>query len=375
VTQGYANDYILQVPRVLSDEGAGFSRPGLGFPRIISIVLLTRLAIAILTVTAAAAQTAAPGRGVEILRATGGLPAHIAESFDEPIGFAEATTGQSIVLDRRAHVVYIIDAAKKAATKLIQIGYEQGKILGPGVLALAPNDIFAVADAPNRVERIQFFGLDGTIVGGFLLESRSANRLQVGPLTLNGVGSMSFSGRTFLLNQAEAGSLITELDSNGHVIRRVGVLRPTGYEADRDLHIALNLGLPLTDPSGGYYFVFQTGVPIIRKYNATGGLVFERHIEGPELDSDIQNLPSTWPRRPSDRLPLVPPLVRTAAVDRSGRLWVSLSGPYTYVYDGRGEKIRTVQFYAAGLLSPASLFFTADNRLLVTPGCYEFSAK
>jgi len=41
-------------------------------------------------------------------------------------------------------------------------------------------------------------------------------------------------------------------------------------------------------------------------------------------------------------------LVRTAAVDPSGRLWVSLVEPYTYVYDREGHKIRTVQFKAAG---------------------------
>jgi hypothetical protein len=42
------------------------------------------------------------------------------------------------------------------------------------------------------------------------------------------------------------------------------------------------------------------------------------------------------------------------------------------VYDAHGDKIRTIQFRAAGLIGPTSLFFTTDGRLLVTPGCYEF---
>jgi hypothetical protein len=46
--------------------------------------------------------------------------------------------------------------------------------------------------------------------------------------------------------------------------------------------------------------------------------------------------------------------------------------PYTYVYDAQGDKTRTVQFEAAGVLNPTSLFFTPQGRLLVTPGCYEF---
>ena len=47
----------------------------------------------------------------------------------------------------------------------------------------------------------------------------------------------------------------------------------------------------------------------------------------------------------------------------------SRSGPHTY--DTHGDKIRTVQCIAAGTSSRTSLFFTRDERLLVTPG-YEF---
>ena len=53
-------------------------------------------------------------------------------------------------------------------------------------------------------------------------------------------------------------------------------------------------------------------------------------------------------------------------------LWISLSVPFTYVYDADGEKRRTVQFRGAGDLRPSHLSFAADGRLLVTPGCYVF---
>jgi hypothetical protein len=312
---------------------------------------------------------------VDVIRSVGGLPAHIAASFDEPIGFVQATSGEYLVLDRRAHTVYIVDAKKSAAKKLVQIGFESGRILGPGVLAIGPNDLFAVADGPGKSERIQLFSLAGTWSGGFYLDTRVAERLVVGPIVLNGVGSMHYTGTSFLVNQPESGALISELNTQGHVVRRIGTLRTTGHEADADVHLALNVGIPLADPAGGYFFVFQTGVPVLRKYDASGTLVFERHLEGPELDADIRGLPTTWPRRTSDHLPIVPPLVRAAAVDHAGRVWVSFMQPYTYVYDARGEKIRTVQFQAAGTIAPTSLFFTADDRLLVTPGCYEFATK
>ena len=66
------------------------------------------------------------------------------------------------------------------------------------------------------------------------------------------------------------------------------------------------------------------------------------------------------------------PTIRTAAVDCDGHLWISFVEPITYEFDADGDKIRTVQFRAAGLLSPNSLFFQPGGRLLVTPGLYMF---
>src|SRR6185295_19806531 len=98
---------------------------------------------------------------------------------------------------------------------------------------------------------------------------------------------------------------------------------------------------------------------------------------GREVDDVMSKLPTTWPKRKTDEgeLPLVSPTIRTAAVDQRGRLWVSFVAPFTYVYDGDGDKTRTVQFRAAGLATPNSLFFGKNDRLLVTPGLFEFDAK
>ena len=80
-----------------------------------------------------------------------------------------------------------------------------------------------------------------------------------------------------------------------------------------ELHLALNSGIPLVDPTGGFYFVFQTGDPVFRKYDREGRLLFERHMQGRELDSALANLPTTWPTRKTDEgeLPLVQPTIRT----------------------------------------------------------------
>ena len=98
-------------------------------------------------------------------------------------------------------------------------------------------------------------------------------------------------------------------------------------------------------------------------------------MQGRDLDPIVAALPQRWPRRTVDarEAPLVPPIIRTAAVDPQGALWVSFVLPFTYVFDADGEKVRTVQFRAAGVVAPSSLSFPARNRLLITPGCYEFA--
>jgi len=192
---------------------------------------------------------------------------------------------------------------------------------------------------------------------------------------LNGIGSLQYTGTSILMSQPETGALITEYDLNGGVHRTFGRLRATGHEDDRELHLALNSGIPLVDPTGGFYFVFQTGEPVFQKYDAAGTLVFERRAQGREIDELVSNLPTKWPTRKTDdgEVPLVRPTIRTAAVDRAGNLWIAFVVPYTYVYDRDGDKARTVQFRATGIITPNSLFFGTNDRVLVTPGLYEFA--
>ena len=320
---------------------------------------------------AAVVQAPSPGR-VEILKAVNSLAPHVVGLFRDPIGFKQTASGEYYVFDRRGHTVYAVDAAGATATRLVQIGAEDGRLIEPSAFDVAFNGSFAVADAPNGRERVQIFDAGGIRTGGFLLPGRGASRVVLGTLALNGVGTLTFNGKLMLMSHPETGWLFTEYTLTGVPIRSVGQLRKTGHEADRDLHLALNAGIPVVDPNGGFYFVFMAGEPVFRKYDAKGGLVFERAIQGREVDSVVSATPDRWPGRAAGELPLVPPVVRTAAVDGSGRLWISFIQPITYVYDSSGEKIRTVQFRGAGLLAPSSLWFTGDGRLLVTPGCYEF---
>lgn len=322
--------------------------------------------------------TAPPPPRVDVLNATGGLPAHIAGAFQEPTSFQQAKSGRYYVFDRRAHAVFGIDPNADAPVKLIQIGGEAGRILQPSAFDLEPESSFVVADAPNNRERVQLFDGNGNRITGFTLPGRNTVRVTMGNMVVNGVGSLQYTGRSVLINQPETGSLITEYGMSGTPLRTIGMLRRTGHERDRDLHLALNVGLPVINPKGGFYFVFQTGIPMFQSYDAKGKLLFERHIEGPEVDPLIGAIPTSWPRRltPDGELPLVMPNVRAAAADRNGNLWISLVPPFTYVYDAYGDKKRTIQFKSVtGIIGPVGLSFSPDGHLLVAPGCYEFSPQ
>jgi hypothetical protein len=319
-----------------------------------------------------AAVRVSPG-SLDVLKAVNALAPHVTGLFRDPIGFKQTANGDYYVFDRRGHTVYAVDEAGTSAKKLVQIGAEDGRLIEPSAFDVAHNGSFAVADAPNGRERVQIFDAAGVRTGGFILPGRGASRVVLGSLSLSGVGTLAFTGRTLLMSHPESGWLMTEYALDGSPLRSIGQLRKTGHENDRDLHLAWNAGIPIATPDGGFYFVFMAGAPAFRKYDGKGTLIYERVIQGKEIDPLVESIPDRWPRRSAGELPLVSPMVRTAAVDRSGRLWVSFVIPFSYVFDAGGEKIRTVQFRGAGIVAPASLWFNEKGRILVTPGCYEFN--
>jgi hypothetical protein len=326
------------------------------------------------TLPLAAGLATAPSLPLDTLDAVGGLPAHVAGRFPDMADCEQTVAGQYFVFDRRSHAVFSVAPPYDTATELVQIGAEAGRLLRPSAFALGGDGSFVVVDAPNNMARVQVFLTGGANVGAFMLPTRDVPTMVFDNVSVSGIASVAYNGKSIFISQPELGALISEYTVDGRSSRSFGVLRPTGHEQDRALHLALNTGLPLINPRGGFYFVFIGGVPAFRKYDAAGRLLFERHIEGPEVDAYIAALPTEWPRRPTDDgvLPVVRQAIRAAAVDSEGSLWVSLTTPLTYVYDASGDKRRTVQFKAAGIVSPRSMFFTRDHRLLVTPGCYAF---
>jgi hypothetical protein len=314
---------------------------------------------------------------VEERRSVGGLAAHLASAFDEISACQLSPSGDYLIFDRRAHAVYTVPKGASAPNRIVQIGSEQGRIIRPSAFDSSADGSFVVADAPGDKQRLQFFFPTGAELGGFTLPGRGVPQITLGEHVLSGLSTLEYTGQTVLMSQPELGALVAEYLLTGTVLRMFGELRPTGQEKDLDVHRAMNVGITLLNPKGGYYFVFLSGVPMFRKYAADGTLVFERHIEGVEMDPYVARMPTAWPRRRSGsaELPLIPAMVRAAGVDGDGNLWISLMAPFTYVYDSGGDKRRTLQFRAAGIISATSFFFTRDRRVIITPGCYAFDAN
>ena len=337
-----------------------------------------RLLAAFLTPIAVLAAIAQPGprAEVETLTAVAALPAHIAGSFEQLTSCQQNAAGDYFIFDRRAHAVFVVTSGSESARKLITIGAEPGRLLDPSAFDLAADDTFVVADAPGGQPRVQVFLSTGSTVSGFRIAGRALPRITSGTLVLGGVAAVEYTGRSVFLSQPELGALIAEYALDGRPLRTFGVLRRTGQESDGGVHLAMNSGLIVVNPAGGYYFVFLAGDPVFRKYDASGRLVFERHIEGTELDAFVQGLPTTWARRKVDDgvIPVVMPSVHTAAADAAGNLWVATAAGVTYVYDAAGDKRRRVRFRGAGPLSPMAMSFTPKGGLLVAPGCYTFDA-
>jgi hypothetical protein len=342
------------------------------------LVLCSSLALAFVAAfPQSSRQQPSRQRSIETLQSIGGLPAHVAGGFTDISACARSSDGEYLVFDRRMHSVSSVSPPYEAARVLVQIGAEPGRLLHPSAFSLAPDGRFVVADAPGNKGRVQTFLTSGASLGGFTLAARDVPTLLFENFLQSGIASLAFTGRSIVISQPELGTLLSEYAMDGGVSRTFGALRPTGQEHDRDVHLALNTGLPIVNPRGGFYFVFLGGVPLFRKYDTDGALLFERHIEGPELDDYIRALPNSWPKRRTEagELPIVQPAIRAAAADAEGNLWVSLMTSVTYVYDSFGDKRRTLRFRGAGLVLPRGYFFTKEGTLLVAPGCYEFNTR
>src|SRR5690606_20258998 len=134
---------------------------------------------------------------------------------------------------------------------------------------------FVVADAPGLRPRVSVFTPDGRLFNYFEIAGLSRPRIAIGNVVLNGIASTRLLDDTVLFSLPEQGGLVSEYSIAGTPMRTFGELRPTGHEANLDVHLALNAALPVPAPDDHVYVVFLAGTPAFRKYTREGELVFE----------------------------------------------------------------------------------------------------
>ena len=210
--------------------------------------------VAAATVLIWTAGTAATvSQAVEVLRPTGGLPAHVVGAFGRPLAYQRTPAGDASVFDQRDHSVYRVSPDGNRVEAVVRVGHEARRIIQPRVFDLEPGGTFVVADEPSQQERIQIFNGRGQRLGGFTLPGRNVPRVILDGLVLSGVGSLDDAGRSILVNQPERGALVTSYGLAGTAIRTFDRLRDTGQEANRAVHLGLNTGVPIATSAGGSY--------------------------------------------------------------------------------------------------------------------------
>ena len=76
---------------------------------------------------------------LENLRPSRSLPPHVVGQFRDPSVFQQSTSGEYLIFDRGSQSVYRVDRQAESATEIVNIGPEEGHILGASAFDVGPN--------------------------------------------------------------------------------------------------------------------------------------------------------------------------------------------------------------------------------------------
>ena len=290
------------------------------------------------------------------LKSVAALPAHVAGQFEQ-LTACQQTAERRLFRLRSPRAFRLHRAAEPRAGAEAHRDRRRGRARAatrPRSISRG-DDTFVVADAPGGRPRIQIFTTSGSTIGGFYLQGRAVPRV-----TLRQPGAERHR-RDRVHRQVALRESARARRADRRVQRRRAdrcarsarcarpATRPTPTSTWRSTP-ADRLANPRPAAST------SSSLPACRSSASTtpsGRLVFERHIEGTELDEFIQGAAHHLEaRRTGDgEIPLVLPSVYAAAADAAGQ-----SVDLARRSDSRtsttpaGEKRRTVQFRAAGRL-------------------------
>jgi hypothetical protein len=177
----------------------------------------------------------------------------------------------------------------------------------------------------------------------------------LGELPLNNYEGLAVgSNNELYLGQPEEGHIITVYSSSGKKLRSFGQLKKFSemngtefVDKDEPFKFAINRVRLSTDSAGNLYVSF-TLTPLLQKYSPNGDLLFERRLEGPE----IERLKTAVQKRKYITSPVEGPADgRIIALDpvidpTTGNILVPLVDGSIYVADAEGKRVKFLRPHA-----------------------------
>lgn len=266
--------------------------------------------------------------------------------------------GLYVVSDRTRNSLLVINDRSEIQKEIAGIGSAPGRLFRPGYLDVASDGIIYVQDGGN--ERIQSFDLEGRYLGGFA--------------TTPFMGFAAGAGGEVFLGQPEKGRLVTVYSRDGKVLRSFGSLKKFSEvygsgsaDDDEKWRNAINRVKISVEPDGSVLVSFMMA-PLIQKYTREGVLVFERRLEGPEVDRLTQsalttegggNLTMSMDGFPEHVMAL-------EAVSLPGdEIDVALTDGSVYVADAEGRKVDVLHPHASNRFTPEMVGLSPAGEMVV----------
>lgn len=250
-----------------------------------------------------------------------------------------------VVSDRTRNSVLVINEHSEIVREISGIGSAPGRLFRPGYLDVASDGAIYVQDGGN--ERVQSFDLEGRYLGGFA--------------TTTFTGFAAGADGEVFLGQPEKGLLVTVYSRDGKMLRSFGSLKklsevygPSFMQDDDKWRNAINRVKLSVEPGGNVLVSFMLA-PYIQKYTREGELVFERRLEGPEIERLAQsvlspegggNLTVSTDGFPEHIMSL------EAVSLPGGEINVILTDGSVYVADAEGCRLRVLRPQAEGRFTP-----------------------